>query len=40
MRLATLRRFCISALAVVMAGVALTAIAALKVIVYLPRFHY
>jgi len=38
-RLATLRRFCISALSVMMAGVALTAIMALKVIVYLPRFH-
>jgi hypothetical protein len=40
LRLATVRRFCISALAVVMTGVALTAIMALKVIVYLPRFHH
>ena len=39
-RLATVRRFCISALIVVAAGVALVAIMALKVIVYLPRFHY
>ena len=39
-RLAKVRRFCVSALLVVMAGVALTAIMALKVIVYLPRFHY
>jgi hypothetical protein len=38
-RLATVRRFCISALGVVMAGVALTAIMALKVIIYLPRLH-
>jgi hypothetical protein len=39
-RLATIRRFCVSALLVVMAGAALTAIMALKVIVYLPRVHY
>ncbi len=39
-RLATLRRFCMSALGVVMAGVALTAVMALKVIVYLPHFHH
>jgi hypothetical protein len=39
-RLATLKRFCISALGVVMAGVVLTAIMALKVIVYLPRLHH
>jgi hypothetical protein len=39
-RLAAVRRFCISALWVVLAGVALVAIMALKVIVYLPRFHY
>jgi hypothetical protein len=39
-RLATIRRFCISALGVVMAGVALIAIMALKVIVYLPRLHH
>jgi hypothetical protein len=38
-RLAKLKRFCISALWVVMACVALTAIMALKVIVYLPHFH-
>jgi hypothetical protein len=38
-RLATVKRFCISAFWVVMACVALTAIMALKVIVYLPRFH-
>jgi hypothetical protein len=38
-RLATVKRFCISALWVVMAGVALIAIMALKVIAYLPRFH-
>jgi hypothetical protein len=38
-RLATVRRLCISALLVAMACVALTAIMALKVIVYLPRFH-
>jgi hypothetical protein len=37
-RLATARRFCISALMVVAAGVALVAIMALKVIAYLPRF--
>jgi hypothetical protein len=34
------RRFCISALAVVTAGSFLVAIMALKVIAYLPRFHY
>jgi hypothetical protein len=38
-RLATVRRFCISALMVVAAGVAFVAIMALKIIVYLPRFH-
>ena len=38
-RLATVRRFCISALMVVAAGVALVAIMALKIIAYLPRFH-
>jgi hypothetical protein len=38
-RLATVKRFCISAFWVVMACVALTAIMALKVIVYLPHFH-
>jgi hypothetical protein len=37
--LAKVKRFCISALWVVMAGVTLTAIMALKVIIYLPRFH-
>jgi hypothetical protein len=39
MRLAKLKRFCISAFWVMMACVALTAIMALKVIVYLPHFH-
>jgi len=38
-RLATVRRYCISALMVVAAGVALVAIMALKIIAYLPRFH-
>jgi hypothetical protein len=38
-RLATVRRFCISALKVVAAGLALVAIMALKIIAYLPRFH-
>jgi hypothetical protein len=38
-RLATVRRFCISALMVVAAGLALVAITALKIIAYLPRFH-
>ncbi len=38
-RLATIKRVCISALWIVMACVTLTAIMALKVIVYLPRFH-
>jgi hypothetical protein len=38
-RLAKLKRFCISALWVALACVALTAIMALKVIVYLPHFH-
>lgn len=38
-RLATIKRFCISALWVMLACVALTAIMALKVVVYLPRFH-
>jgi hypothetical protein len=38
-RLATIKRFCISALWVVLACVVLTAIMALKVIVYLPHFH-
>jgi hypothetical protein len=38
-RLATIKRFCISALWVALACVALTAIMALKVIVYLPHFH-
>ena len=38
-RRATVRRFCISALWAVMACVALTAIMALKVMIYLPRFH-
>jgi hypothetical protein len=38
-RLATVRRFCISALMVVAAGLALVAIMALKIIAYLPRFH-
>jgi hypothetical protein len=38
-RLAKVRRFFVSVLWVVMACVALTAIMALKVIVYLPHFH-
>ena len=38
-RLAKLKRFCMSAFWVAMACVALTAIMALKVIVYLPHFH-
>jgi hypothetical protein len=38
-RLAKFKRFCISALWVALACVALTAIMALKVIVYLPHFH-
>jgi hypothetical protein len=38
--LAAVGRFCISALTVVAAGGLLIAIMALKVIVYLPRFHY
>jgi hypothetical protein len=38
-RVAKLKRFCISAFWVAMACVALTAIMALKVMVYLPRFH-
>jgi hypothetical protein len=38
-RLAAVRRFCISALLVVAAGLALVAIMALKIIAYLPRFH-
>jgi hypothetical protein len=37
-RLATVRRFCISALMVVAAGLALVAIMALKIIAYLPHF--
>jgi hypothetical protein len=39
-RLAKIKRFCISALTVVAAGVVLTAIMALKVIAYLPHSHY
>lgn len=39
-RLATVRRFCISALLLAVASVALAAIMALKLIVYLPRFYY
>ena len=38
--LTTIKRFCVSALMIAAAGVALAAIMALKVIVYLPRFHY
>jgi hypothetical protein len=38
--LAAVGRFCISALTVVAASGLLIAIMALKVIVYLPRFHY
>jgi hypothetical protein len=38
--LATIRRFCLGVVTVLAAGVALAAIMALKVIVYLPRFHY
>jgi hypothetical protein len=38
-RLAMVRQFCISALVVVAAGVALVAIMAVKIIAYLPRFH-
>ena len=38
-RLAKFKRFCMSAFWVAMACVALTAIMALKVIVYLPHFH-
>jgi hypothetical protein len=38
-RLATVKRFCISALVAVAAGLALVAIMALKIIAYLPRFH-
>ncbi len=38
-RLAKLKRFCMSAFWVAMACVALTAIMALKVIVYLPHVH-
>ncbi len=38
-RLGTVKRFCISALWVVVAGVVLVAIMALKIIAYLPRFH-
>ncbi len=38
-RLAKLKRFCMSAFWVAMACVALTAIMALKVVVYLPHFH-
>jgi hypothetical protein len=38
--LAAVGRFCIAALTVVAAGGLLIAIMALKVIVYLPRFHY
>jgi hypothetical protein len=38
-RLAAVRRFCISALWVALACMALTAIMALKVMVYLPHFH-
>ena len=39
-RLAKIKQFCISALTVVAAGCALVAIMALKLIAYLPRFHY
>ncbi|WP_213738077.1 hypothetical protein [Bradyrhizobium sp. dw_411] len=38
-RLAAIKRFCISALWVAVACVTLTAIMALKVMIYLPRFH-
>jgi hypothetical protein len=38
--LATIKRFCMSALTVVVAGGALAAIMALKVIIYLPPFHH
>jgi len=39
-RRATIRQFCISALTVAAAGCILVAIMALKLIAYLPRFHY
>jgi hypothetical protein len=39
-RLAKVKQFCISALAVVATGGFLVAIMALKIIAYLPRFHY
>jgi hypothetical protein len=38
--LATIKRFFISALTIAAAATAVAAIMALKVIVYLPRFHY
>jgi hypothetical protein len=38
--LTTIKRFRVSALMIAAAGVVLTAIMALKVIIYLPRFHY
>jgi hypothetical protein len=38
-RLAAVKRFCFSALMVAVAGLALVAIMALKIIAYLPRFH-
>jgi hypothetical protein len=39
-RLTMIKQFCISALTVVAAGCVLVAIMALKVMVYLPRFHH
>jgi hypothetical protein len=38
--LAMIKRFCLSALAILAASGLLVAIMALKVLVYLPRFHY
>jgi hypothetical protein len=39
-QLAMIKRFCLSALAILGASGLLVAIMALKVLVYLPRFHY
>jgi hypothetical protein len=38
--LATIKRFCLSVLTILVAGTAVAAIMALKIAVYLPRFHY